>query len=156
MRANAGNAGPWMNRDTGVLFSGTLPADRPQMSPTGRITALLNRRDVQMILLLVFALAFNREGDRVPSGNEWVYLLYLLQGLAPIVSVRGLDFPGDVRGARGVQPGGGFSDPCSCRYRSSPGPAGWPAGSPASPVFNGWRAGSTSRPGPGGWGFSCG
>jgi hypothetical protein len=48
-----------------------------------RIVALLNRRDVQLLSLLLFALIFNREGDRVPTGNEWIYLLYVYKAWHP-------------------------------------------------------------------------
>jgi hypothetical protein len=60
-----------------------LSADKPTMSSPGRITALLNHRDVQLLMLLAFALLFNREGDRVPSGNEWIYLLYVYKAWHP-------------------------------------------------------------------------
>ena len=38
---------------------------------------------VQMLTLLTFALLLNREGDRVPSGNELVYLLYFFKAYHP-------------------------------------------------------------------------
>ncbi len=40
---------------------------------------------LQMATLLLFALTLNREGDRVPSGNELVYLLYFLKAYHPHV-----------------------------------------------------------------------
>jgi hypothetical protein len=60
-----------------------LSADTQLMSLPGRIATLFNRRDVQLLSLLAFALVFNREGDRVPSGNEWIYLLYVYKAWHP-------------------------------------------------------------------------
>jgi hypothetical protein len=51
--------------------------------PRSRIVSLLNRWEVQMFSLLAFALVFNREGDRVPTGNEWIYLLYVWKAWHP-------------------------------------------------------------------------
>ena len=44
---------------------------------------LANDFRFQIATLMAFALLLNREGDRVPSGNEFVYLLYLYKGWHP-------------------------------------------------------------------------
>ena len=36
-----------------------------------------------MVTLMTFALLLNREGDRVPSGNEFIYLLYFFKRWHP-------------------------------------------------------------------------
>ncbi len=50
---------------------------------TEKVLALLSSRRFQLMTLLVYALFLNREGVRVPSGNELVYLLYVYKAWHP-------------------------------------------------------------------------
>jgi hypothetical protein len=48
-----------------------------------RVSAMLNSRWLLLGSLLIFALLLNREGDRFPTGNEFVYLLYFYRAWHP-------------------------------------------------------------------------
>lgn len=48
-----------------------------------KIHAAINHRGLLIGFLLLFALLLNREGDRLPAGNEFVYLLYFYKAWHP-------------------------------------------------------------------------
>lgn len=55
----------------------------PRRSAFESIAALINSRSFQLMTLLSYAFFLNREGVRVPSGNELVYLLYVYKAWHP-------------------------------------------------------------------------
>jgi hypothetical protein len=55
-----------------------MPLSRPNA-----LIDLVNRRSFQLGSLLLWALLMNREGVRVPNGNEFVYLLYFYKAWHP-------------------------------------------------------------------------
>jgi len=48
-----------------------------------RLVGLLNNRWLLIGSLLLFALVLNREGDHMPTGNEFIYLLYFFKAWHP-------------------------------------------------------------------------
>ncbi len=50
-----------------------------EVADENKILRLLNNRWLLIASLLLFALVLNREGDRMPTGNEFVYLLYFFK-----------------------------------------------------------------------------
>jgi hypothetical protein len=51
--------------------------------PSSRFLSLVNSRWLLIASLLLFALVLNREGDQMPTGNEFVYLLYFYKAWHP-------------------------------------------------------------------------
>jgi hypothetical protein len=54
-----------------------------QRGPAAALEWVIRRRGFQLLTLIAYALFLNREGSRVPSGNEMVYLLYLWKAWHP-------------------------------------------------------------------------
>jgi hypothetical protein len=67
------------------LYMMSAPAVTPDLNEQKKWWVLRCANDfrLQLLTLLAFSLFLNREGDRVPSGNELVYLLYFFKAYHP-------------------------------------------------------------------------
>jgi hypothetical protein len=68
----------YLNDDTYLRVQQTLGQNKPLQ--------WINNRWLLMGSLLLFALLLNREGDRFPTGNEFIYLLYFWKAWHPYLS----------------------------------------------------------------------